>query len=213
MSNVNISNINYPILIFSMPLRSFISVSSSTFANTCDRKFLILLIQTTVRAMNYPCHSTGTADPTSAETGGGRICQIQIKSQRGLVIDKTKLCQVEHGKSCIFKKKIRCRLWQRMLAPQASAGPWKGVGDCYRALGGLLQALQGLTGGSGAGRGCYRVGAPHASRMGEGAFGSVLFWAIIFHSAGFSEVFGVAGPEKRGRVRAAACLFGRGIQG
>ena len=127
-----------------------------------------------------PLHRHGR--PHFCRDRGGRICQIQIKSQRGLVIDKTKLCQVEHGKSCIFKKKIRCRLWQRMLAPQASAGPWKGVGDCYRALGGLLQALQGLTGGSGAGRGCYRVGAPHASRMGEGAFGSVLFWPVIFHS-------------------------------
>jgi hypothetical protein len=38
----------------------------------------------------------------------------------------------------------------------------------------------------GAGRGYYRVGAPQASRMGEAAFGSVLFGAIILHSAPFS---------------------------
>lgn len=45
-----------------------------------------------------------------------------------------------------------------------------------------MRLLQGLTGGSGAGRGWYRVGAPHASRMGEGAGGSVLFGPIILHS-------------------------------
>jgi hypothetical protein len=42
-------------------------------------------------------------------------------------------------------------------------------------LGGFLQAVQALQAVLGAGRGCYRAGAPHASRMGEGAFGSVCF--------------------------------------
>ena len=44
-----------------------------------------------------------------------------------------------------------------------------------QALGGLRKALQALQAVLGVGRGCYRAGAPYASRMGEGAFGSERF--------------------------------------